>query len=117
MQEKNNQTCSFSARLNLAISAKGLQKKEFASRLGVLPGSISRYSTGKHLPSAEEMYRMAKILDVSMDWLMGEDEKISNAANYWKHRAEEAEAKLASFRAGMKTLSKTVSSLSNLMTD
>lgn len=60
---------------------------------------------------------MAKLLDVSMDWLMGEDEKMSEDANFWKNRAEEAEKKLATLKTGVATLSKTISGLSKIITE
>lgn len=98
MQESNDRICSFSERLELALSEKGIQKKEFAALLGVLPGSISRYSKGKHLPGSEELLRISKILDVSMEWLMGIDtsKKVIKYANCKNKEHGESDPKTVS---------------------
>lgn len=51
MQEKNEQCCSFSERLNSILKSKGIKKKDLAMKLGVEPNAISRYSRGHHYPA------------------------------------------------------------------
>lgn len=116
MQEENYPLGKFSDRLKMAIRQKGITQKELSARINLSPVTISRYmSDDSRLPGAWDLYRMANSLGVSMEWLLTGENQSGEVS--WKHRAEEAEARLSAFRSGMKTLTKTVSSLSNLLTE
>lgn len=54
---------------------------------------------------------MARILDVSMDWLMGYGNEKDSANMDYKKRALEAEKKLEAMQKGMKTLTDSLSGL------
>lgn len=113
MQEENYKTCSFSARFNEAIIKRGLKKKDFAALLGILPGTVSRYSKGKNLPTSDELFRMAKILGVTMDYLMGDDSagtEISNEANFWREKYESLLQEHAELKKMLRKFVSTVAS-------
>lgn len=110
MQEKNEQCCSFSERLNSILKSKGIKKKDLAMKLGVEPNAISRYSRGHHLPSSSELYRISRILGVSMDWLMGAtEEEMNKNVDYWRNKYLQAEQELVKLRDALKLLVNNVS--------
>lgn len=116
MQEEKLPFVSFAVRLQQAMDEKRWTSSELSRKTKLSKPTIYRYLKDERRPGCDELYILAKMLGVSMNWLMGDDEDQETVAK-WKHRAEEAEARLSAFRSGMKTLSKTVSSLSNLLTD
>lgn len=105
MQEKSTIFVIFSERLSLAIKNKGVKKKEFAEALGIRSTHLSRFLSGSHLPLSKDLLKMAKELNVSMEWLLGEESttfgNLSSDAEYWKERALEAERKFANLKYKM----------------
>ena len=53
---------------------KGLSQIELAERLGVSRQSVSKWETGQALPSAENLKALSKLYNVSLDWLMNDEE-------------------------------------------
>ena len=68
-------------------------------------------SSDVQTPGAWELYRIANALDVSMEWLLTGDNPPNDTK--WQQR----EAKLASFKLGLRNLTETVSSLTQIITD
>lgn len=56
-----------------ARKKKGLRQKELARRCFVTPGAISGIETGRLCPSLETAARIAKVLELSLDGLVGID--------------------------------------------
>lgn len=46
--------------------AKGIQQKDLADRIGMIPHQLSRYENGHELPHITNLCRIAKALDVSI---------------------------------------------------
>lgn len=46
--------------------AKGIQQKDLAERIGMIPHQLSRYENGHELPSVTNLCRISKALDVSI---------------------------------------------------
>ena len=46
-----------------------------ADLCGVTKNDVSRWETGKHLPSAEAVRTLANALDITTDWLLGAHER------------------------------------------
>lgn len=64
----------FGTRLRQMRIERGLTQAELAERLGgVKPGSVSQWETGRALPRADHLYRLARILWCSTDWLLEGD--------------------------------------------
>ena len=51
--------------------AKGMTAAELAKAVNTTPVSISRYETGKRMPSIFKAAEIAKALDVTIDELIG----------------------------------------------
>lgn len=61
----------FKDRLLNQLEILDMNQKELAMKAEITPATISRYTTGNSNPSAENAKRIASILGVSVDWLMG----------------------------------------------
>lgn len=55
----------------LKISMKGISQRELAERTGITEQSISRYLNGKRIPNLVDGAKIAKALNVSLDYLTG----------------------------------------------
>ncbi|MFY0256513.1 helix-turn-helix domain-containing protein [Chitinophaga sp. 30R24] len=62
---------SFGKRLLEARKKKGISQEEMAAMLGTKGPAIGRYERDEMKPSIEAASKMAKILEVSLDWLVG----------------------------------------------
>ena len=51
--------------------SRGLRQYELANRMGVKQASVSAWESGKAMPSAENLLKLADILDCSVDALLG----------------------------------------------
>lgn len=61
----------FALRLNELLIENEISKRELAKKIGVSATSISDWSTGKILPTAENVYLIAEYFNVSADYLLG----------------------------------------------
>ena len=57
--------------------SKNLTQKMLAGMAGIAPGSLSTYENGHKAPPIDAAARIAKSLDVSLDWLFGLEAKES----------------------------------------
>jgi len=73
---------SFSENLREALDFKDLQIKELASKTGISKNTIDNYLSGqKSIPSAQNAVKIAKVLDVSVEYLVnGINSKPTNNA-------------------------------------
>ena len=60
---------------------KGYSQEELASLLGVSRQSISKWETGESLPDINKLMSIAKVFDVTTDWLLTEDDIVTNEEN------------------------------------
>jgi len=51
--------------------ARGMTGAELAKAIHTTPVTISRYETGKRMPSIEKVVEMAKVLGVTIEELIG----------------------------------------------
>lgn len=60
-------------RLNSGVyrKIKKLPQKQVAKQLGISKATLSSWETGKSLPNIKQLYKMSKILGVSMEDLLG----------------------------------------------
>lgn len=61
----------FSGRLVLAIQRAGLSQRSFARRMGVTEGAVSKWVNEEREPQLKALAKMAVVLGVSCDWLVG----------------------------------------------
>lgn len=69
-----------SERLKKVISEKGVKQVELIERTGISKGALSSYISGRYEPKQDNLYRLAKALDVNPAWLMGLDVPMEPAA-------------------------------------
>ncbi len=68
---------SFSERLKEAMMAKDYKQTDLAKASGLDKSLISNYLSGRYKARQENLYLLAKALDVSETWLMGYDVPMS----------------------------------------
>ena len=114
MQEKNSTFGKISDNLRVSLSAKGLNQNQLADLAEISHVSISRYMTTDRIPGTEELYRMAKALDVSMEFLLT---GVKEPDTEWKNRAVKAEKKLAALKSIVGKLGDVTKDLTALLND
>ena len=65
----------FSQRLKKLRTDKHLTQAQVAKRVGVTASMVSSYETDIRLPSYDVMMRLADLFGVSVDYLLGREEK------------------------------------------
>lgn len=63
----------FVTRLKQARSAAGITQKEIATKLFLTQQAYARYETGLSTPNPETLRKIASVLDISIDYLLGND--------------------------------------------
>ena len=61
----------FVTRLNAELAKRGWTQKQFAELLEISEPAITRWLSGQHEPKAYSIARMAQVLEVSADYLLG----------------------------------------------
>jgi transcriptional regulator with XRE-family HTH domain len=61
--------------LKIARQKKGLKQKELGDLLDLSPKTISNYEAGTRDPDIKTLIKMARILEVTIDYLVGLEEK------------------------------------------
>lgn len=57
---------------------KGLRQKDLADKLGITEQALGNYERGKHRPSVDLLYIMARFFNISADYLLElTDEEVS----------------------------------------
>ena len=51
--------------------SRGMLQYELANRMGVKQASVSAWESGKAMPSAENLLKLADILECTMDAILG----------------------------------------------
>lgn len=70
-QEENTEIVkAFAFRLNQLSARRGLQQVDIAGRLGVKPPRVGNWFQGRNMPRKAERVELAKLLGVTVDWLI-----------------------------------------------
>lgn len=67
----NTKNDVFIERFRIVLFRKRMTQKELAQRLGMPPSQIGAYAVGTRTPSMETLIKIAKVLEVSTDYLLG----------------------------------------------
>lgn len=59
-----------SKRISELLKSKGMTQRELAEAIGATNATVSRYITGKRMPHATNMMRIAQVFGVTMEDLM-----------------------------------------------
>lgn len=70
-------------RLNQAMGLRGLTQTDIINKTGITKGALSSYLSGRYEPKHTNIYKLAKVLDVSPVWLMGFDVPMNKEENYY----------------------------------
>lgn len=73
----------FNENLKAAREALGLSQKEVAERVGVANSTYSLYENGKREPNVQTIKKIANVLNVSADRLLGLSEDIETIAAHF----------------------------------
>lgn len=65
----------FFRRIKDRRTAKGITQKQLAEAVGIAAGSLAAYEQGTKTPAVDVAAKIAKALDVSIDWLFGLEER------------------------------------------
>ncbi len=63
----------FRTRLHEAMETRGLRATDLAQKTGLSKARISQYVNGKYIPKSDAVIAIARVLEVSPLWLMGEN--------------------------------------------
>lgn len=66
-------TAKFADRLYSAMIYRGMTQVDLVKRTGISKSCISQYLSGNFNPKSQNIYSIAKVLDVSEQYLMGFD--------------------------------------------
>jgi putative transcriptional regulator len=55
------------------IDKRGYKRKFVAEKMGVSQNQLSNWVTGKSFPTVEKLFKLAKVLDCTVDELYGRD--------------------------------------------
>lgn len=68
---------TFGEKLKDARKEAGLSQEQFAEKMNVSRSAVAKWETDKGMPDVNNLKVMAQLLNVSVDYLLDEDEKIS----------------------------------------
>ena len=68
---------TFGEKLKDARKTSGLSQEQLAEKLSVSRSAVAKWESDKGLPDVDNLKAMAQLLDVSLDYLLADDERIS----------------------------------------
>ena len=71
--DANGKTAELKERLREALNSKRMKPIELSEITGIPKSMISYYLSGKSVPKADRIYKIARALDINEAWLMGFD--------------------------------------------
>jgi transcriptional regulator with XRE-family HTH domain len=72
----------WAVRLCMAFVSAGLEKKDVAKQLGVVPKTVESWMTGRTEPHFTRLVKLSEITGVSLDWILkGEGQPILTAGS------------------------------------
>ena len=67
-----------STRIQKVMDLRGLRQADLVERTGINKGALSSYISGRYKPKQNNIYLLAKALDVNVEWLMGVDVEVTH---------------------------------------
>lgn len=94
----------FNENLKVARERKGISQKELAENIGVAKSTYSLYESGNREPNVQTIKKIADVLNVSADELLGIDDEPQTIAAHFDgdEYTEEEIAKIKEFAAFVK---------------
>lgn len=92
-------TSTTAKRIREGMELRGIKQSELAEKTGISKGALSSYLSERYLPKQNNIFLIAKALNVSEAWLMGGDVPIERNTSADHSNADEDENQLlSSFR-------------------
>ena len=73
LDQEDTDAMALGDRIRVLRKEAGWSQAELADKIGVDPGRVSRYESGRITPSADALVRLAESLNVSIDHLLVDD--------------------------------------------
>jgi len=89
---------SLGERIRIARVAAGLTQNDIAKHFGIARPNVTQWESGTTRPDQDRLPELAKLLNVSLDWLLndaGEPPQVGSAAKAPKRASAEPSARLA----------------------
>ena len=71
--EEVNTMATTADRISEAMKLRDMRQADLVEKTGISKGALSSYISGRYVPKQNNVYLIAKALDVSEAWLMGAD--------------------------------------------
>ncbi len=68
--------CVFGFRLRRAMSIRNVKQRDFAAIIGMSESTVKKWRGGYQMPSAETLAKIADVLRVSVDFLLGRTQEM-----------------------------------------
>ena len=68
---------TFGEKLKEARKEAGLSQEQFAEKMSVSRSAVAKWESDKGMPDVNNLKAMAQLLDISVEYLLDEDEKLS----------------------------------------
>lgn len=62
-------------KIQLLMMSRHMNKADLAKAVGVSSGNLNDWSSGRSSPSVEKLIKLADFFDVSLDYLVGRDDR------------------------------------------
>lgn len=83
--KENEKQAKLSDRLQQALDARGLRPADLVEQTGIPKSMVSYYLSGRSVPKADRLYKIAQTLGVGEAWLMGYDVPMSRTVEQKKN--------------------------------
>lgn len=101
-----NEDGIFGSRLRSAREQRGLNQTELAKLAGLQPAAIGHFEAGRRKPSFANIRTLAKVLEVSSDYLLGRASTLKGATTAFRNEENLSHADRESIQMMIDTLSK-----------
>lgn len=101
----NNKENLFGDRLKLARKARNLNQTELAKNTGLQPSAIGHFEMNRRKPSFANIRALAKALNVSSDYLLGQAKSMEGATTAFRNEENLSDADRESIQLMINTLS------------
>ncbi|HEM9532901.1 TPA: helix-turn-helix transcriptional regulator [Streptococcus agalactiae] len=89
---------NFPQKLREERKKRGFTQQEVADKIGINRGSYSNWENGKREPTLDNIIKLANILDVTVDYLLGRSDNFSNTIVLSKNNMKSFSKRLKELR-------------------
>lgn len=118
-QVEKEHKSQFSSNLRTLMAKHGFSQRALATALGITQAAVSQWLNETTAPKSGELEKLSDLFHLTMDDLWrgdvesGEDKRASD--DYWKNRAQKAEAKITKLIPTCRNLAATAQLLTDIL--